>query len=198
MELIRLLKKILEQGDYLFTLDLKDAYFCVLLNKQSRKYVRFEWAGSLYKFLCLCFGLGSAPSLFIKLIKVPVSVLCKLYIWIIVCLGNFLILWKTLEETILSRDTVIYLLQNLGFVINLKKSVLHPTQRIEFVEMIIDSLKMTSGVPASEEDRVDFQKVSGYIVNAGGVNKRPSKAFNSISNSSCTIIHEVPAETTNL
>ena len=58
-------------------------------------------------------------------------------------------------------------------------------------------------VCASREGRVDFQKVSGYIVSAGGVNKRPSKAFgniiiNSISNSSCTTVHEVPAETTNL
>ena len=57
-------------------------------------------------------------------------------------------------------------------------------------------------VPASGEGRVDFQKVSGYIVNAGGVNKRPINAFgdiiiNGISNSSCTTVHEVSAETTN-
>ena len=55
-------------------------------------------------------------------------------------------------------------------------------------------------VPASGEGRVDFQKVSRYIVNAGGVQKRPSKAFgniiiNSISNSSCTIVHKIPTET---
>ena len=49
------------------------AYFCVLLNKQSRKYVRFKWEGSLYEFLCVCFGLGPAPRLFTKLIKLLVS-----------------------------------------------------------------------------------------------------------------------------
>ena len=48
--------------------------------------------------------------------------------------------------------------------------------------------------------RVDFQKLSGYIVNVGGVNKRPSEAFgniiiNSIRNSFYTTVHEVPAET---
>ena len=57
-------------------------------------------------------------------------------------------------------------------------------------------------VPTSGEGRVDFQKLSRYIVNAGGLNKRPSKAFgntitNSIRNSSCTSVHEVPTETTN-
>ena len=148
MKGLHLLKKILEQGDYLCKSDPKDNYLCVPLNKQSRKYVRFEWEGSLYEFLCLCFGLGLAPRLFTKLIKVPVFILRKLYIRIIVYLNDFLILGKTLEETILSRDTVIYLLQNLGFVINLKKSVLHPTpQRIEFLGMIIDSVEMTMSLP---------------------------------------------------
>ena len=51
-------------------------------------------------------------------------------------------------------------------------------------------------VPVSGEGRVDFQKVSGYIVNVGGVNKRPSKAFgniiiNSIGTSYCNTVHEV-------
>ena len=75
----------------------------------------------------MCLGLGPAPRLFKKLIKAPVSIFRKLYIKIIVYLDDFLILGKTLEETILSRDTI-YLLQNLGFVINLKKSVVHPKQ----------------------------------------------------------------------
>ena len=116
MEGLHLLKEILERGDYLCKLDLRDAYFCVPLNKQSRKYVRLEWEGSLYEFFCLCFGLGLAPRLFTKLIKVPISILCKLYIRIIVYLDDFLILGKTLEQSILSRNGVIYLLQNLGFV----------------------------------------------------------------------------------
>ena len=41
-ERLHLLQEILELGDYLCKLYLKDAYFCVPLNKQSRKYVRFE------------------------------------------------------------------------------------------------------------------------------------------------------------
>ena len=63
-------------------------------------------------------------------------------------------------------------------------------------------LSRDDSVPASEEGRVDFQKVSGYNVNAEVGNKSPCKAFgniiiNSISISSCTTIHGVPAETTN-
>ena len=48
-----------------------------------------------------------------------------------------------------------------------------------------------------------YLDTSETIVNAGGVNKRPSQAFgniiiNSVSNSSFTTVHEIPAETTNL
>ena len=42
MEGLHLLKEILEQSEYLCKLDLKDAYFRVPLNKESRKYVRVE------------------------------------------------------------------------------------------------------------------------------------------------------------
>ena len=69
MKGLHLLKEILKQGDSLCKLDLKDAYFCIASNKQSRKNVLFVWEVSLYKFLCLCFGVSSAPRLFTELIK---------------------------------------------------------------------------------------------------------------------------------
>ena len=60
MQGLHLLKEILEQSDYLCNLDLKDVFFCVSLNKQARKYVRFEWEGSLCELICLCFNLSLA------------------------------------------------------------------------------------------------------------------------------------------
>ena len=61
---------------------------------------------------------------------------------------------KTLEETILSRDTVIFLLQNLRFVINSKKSVLHLTQRTEFLEMIINLVEITVSQPQEKVESI--------------------------------------------
>ena len=83
----------------------------------------------------------------------------------------------------------------------LKKSVLYPTQKIEFLKDD-NRLGGYDSVPASGEDRVEFQKVPGCTVSVGGVNKKPGKVFgntiiNSISNSSCTTVQEVPAETIN-
>ena len=63
MKGLNLLQNMLQKGD-MCKLDLKDAYFCVPLKKESRKYVRFQWEGTLYEFFCLCFGLGPSPLIF--------------------------------------------------------------------------------------------------------------------------------------
>lgn len=40
---------------------------------------------------------------------------------------------RLLQNCFFHQDTVMYLLQQLGFALNLKKSVLEPAQTIEFV-----------------------------------------------------------------
>ena len=48
------------------TIDLKDAYFAVLISEPDRKYLRFRWRGKVYQFNCLPFGLSCAPWVFTK------------------------------------------------------------------------------------------------------------------------------------
>ena len=80
MEDLLRFKKVLLKGNYMHKLDLQDAYFLVPLNKKSRKYVRFLWSNNLYEFMCLCFGLGSAPRVFTDLLKIPIALLPRLNI----------------------------------------------------------------------------------------------------------------------
>ena len=73
MEGLHLLRDMLKEGDCMCKSDLKDAYFKILNNQESRKFLRFLWQGSLYEFMCLCFGLGPAPLVFTKIMKVPLA-----------------------------------------------------------------------------------------------------------------------------
>ena len=52
-------------------------------------------------------------------------------------------------------------------------------------------LDKDDSVPASREGTVDFQKVSGYIVNAGGVNNRLAKLLGTFSS---TALADLPAQ----
>ena len=61
------------------------------------------------------------------------------------------------DKTLVARDTVIFLLQQLGFLLNLEKSVLTYTQRIEFLVVTVDSLTMTLSQPEKKVSKVQKQ-----------------------------------------
>ena len=132
MEGMNLLQNMLQKGDYMCKVDLKVNCFCVSLKKESRKYVRFQWQETLYKFLFLCFGLDPARLIFTKILKVPNSPLRRIQIRVIIYLDEMLLMSQTLEVLLMRRDTIIFLLTQLGFVISLKKVCLSasPTNRI--------------------------------------------------------------------
>ena len=54
------------EGDFLASVDLKDAYFQVPIHQESRKYLRFLSEGVVYQFKVLCFGLCTAPQVFTR------------------------------------------------------------------------------------------------------------------------------------
>ena len=143
MEGLNDVKNLLKENDWMVKIDLKDAYFTIPLHQESWKHVRFQWEGQLYQFLCLCFGLGPAPRIFTKIMKVPLCILRRINIRIISYLDDLLIFGNTRDEITQAKDTVLYLLENLGFVINLKKSVLEPSRIMEYLSIIIDSTTMT-------------------------------------------------------
>ena len=143
MEEFFCLRELLQEEDYICKLDMKDAYFSVPLHQSSRNYVRFSLSGNLYDLLCLCFALRPAPRIFKKLLKMLMPLLRKINIRIIIYLDDMLIMGQTMGEILMSRKTVTFLLQHLGFVLNLEKSILNPVQEIYFLGVTISSLKMS-------------------------------------------------------
>ena len=90
---------------------------------------------------------GTSSKNFIKLLKIPIAILRKINIQIIAYLDDMLLMSQTIEGLNMARDTLIFLLQQLGFIINLKKSVLLATQKLEFLGLEIDSVNMTLTLP---------------------------------------------------
>ena len=59
------------------------------------------------------------------------------------CLPDCMLLMRwTLQEVITTRDTLFFLSQSLGFVINLKKSILQPVKKLEFLGLQINTEEM--------------------------------------------------------
>ena len=73
-----------------------------------------------------------------------------------------LVMGKTLQEIIIRRDTLTFLLQNLGFVINLKKSVTHTVKQMEFLGLAIDTEEVTLA-PSEKKIKHVSQKCQGIL-----------------------------------
>ena len=151
MEGIHLLHDLVQPGDWLGKIDLKDAYFVVPIWKGHRKYLRFLWKEFLKKtlleFACLPFGLALAPRLFTKILKPVVALLRRAGIRMIIYLDDLLFMHATQEGLHEDMATARYLLENLGFVINLEKSVFTPTQNLEFLGFVINTTDMILVLP---------------------------------------------------
>ena len=139
MEGVVLLKSLVQQGDWMVSIDLKDAYLSedaylsVVVAEEHRRYLRFQWEHQLYEFLCLPFGLSSAPHTFTKLLKPVMSLIRQQGIRSIVFLDDMLLMARSREGLLRKVQEIVQLLQLLGFVVNLEKSQLNPTQRIQYL-----------------------------------------------------------------
>ena len=98
MEGIHTLKSLLEGGDWLVKIDLKDAYFSVPISQKHRKFLCFQFKDNLYQFNCLPFGLASAPWVFTKNLKPIAALERELGIRLVVYIDNILLMAETNEK----------------------------------------------------------------------------------------------------
>ena len=92
-----------------------------------------------------------------KLMKIPISVMRKLNVRLIIFLDDILIIASTKKKLIQARDTLIFPLQTLGLLVNKNKSVLHPSQILQFLGVEINSKEMSVSLPQEKKDKIISQ-----------------------------------------
>ena len=105
---------------------------------------------------------GIAPWVFIKILRPVAAQLRELGVIIIVYIDDILIIAETPE---LLRDHtmgLIYLFENLGFIIGYNKCVLEPTQLIDFLGFMTDLTRQELHLPAEKikKIRAEARKLS--------------------------------------
>ena len=80
------------------------------------KVCKFQIEGFILSVPLPLLWFGTGPRMFTKLMKIPISLLRKLYVRLIIFLDNILLMASSKEELTLARGTQIYLLHNLGFL----------------------------------------------------------------------------------
>ena len=69
METPETIRTSLQAGEWVTSIDFKDAYFHIPIHNQSRKYLRFHVQGQTYQFKALPFGLSTAALEFTVITK---------------------------------------------------------------------------------------------------------------------------------
>ena len=127
-ETFKIVLDLIQKGDFFKSVDLGDAYFYIPIHEEFQKYLKLSWNGSLYKFICLPFGLKSAPYVFNKVFSWfrEHGIRCNYYI------DDSLNMNQRFSVCQTNTEIIVRTFKSLGFLINEKKSALVPSQKIIF------------------------------------------------------------------
>eukprot|EP00111_Clytia_hemisphaerica_P005046 TCONS_00014513-protein len=140
-------------------LDLKDPYFSVALGKQYKRFVRFEWKGKLYQFLCMCFVRSWSSTQVIHQTnessynyfeKTKYSVLSGLS-------GRHFGYGEFSGGDSDGKRLLDISPSALSFIINIQKSHLEPCQELEFLGVTVNSVKMELTLPSDKIEKIISQ-----------------------------------------
>ena len=133
METPETIRTSLQQGEWVTSIDFKDAYFHIPIQEQSRKYLRFHVQGQTYQFKALPFGLSTAPLEFTVVAKEVKLMAMQKGIRIHQYLDDWLVRATSHQVCLQHTRDLVEICQKLSWLVNLDKSELEPKQMFDFV-----------------------------------------------------------------
>ena len=160
METIQSVLLSVRQGDWMASIDLKEAYLQVPVHPASRHFLRFVFRGQVYQFKALCFGLSTAPQVFTRVMAPVSAILHSLGIRMRLYLDDWLVQSSSRESFLRDLQTVLDLCHELGIVINPLKSNLVPSQVVQYLGVVIDSTSFRASPSVERVTRLQSTAVA--------------------------------------
>ena len=120
--------RTVRKGDYMFKIDLQDAYFHVPMHPSRRKHLRFAFENKVYQVRVLPFSLNTAPQVFTRF-----DCLHRLGISVVTYLDDWLVHHPDHQVLLQHQVQLLKMLDLVGFILNRKKSELDLVQDIQFL-----------------------------------------------------------------
>ena len=117
METIQFVLLSVRQGDWMASIDLKEAYLQVPVHPASRHFLRFMFRDTVYQFKALCFGLSTAPQVFTRVMAPVSAILLSMGIRMRRYLDDWLVQSASRESLLRDLQTVLQLCHELGIVV---------------------------------------------------------------------------------
>ena len=154
MDTLSTIINLVDPGSFMTKIDIKSAYYSVRIHENFQKYLKFVYDGQLYQYTCLPNGLTSGPRVFTKMMKPVLAHLRTFKIILAIYIDDLINLHRSRNKCAVNTDVIVNMLRSLGFTINVEKSVTTPSQIMEFLGFIINSVKMTMELTLSKKKAI--------------------------------------------
>jgi hypothetical protein len=138
MESAITIMKSLAKGDWVVSVDIKDAYLHVPIHPQYQRYLHLAYQGKVYKFTVLPFGVATAPYVFTRIVRAMADACHLEGVRFHHYLDDWLIVAKSPRQVYQAAELVLKLAISLGWIPNWEKSMLTPTQSLVHVGIEYD------------------------------------------------------------
>lgn len=143
MDSLSIITKLVTKNCFKAAIGLKDTYYSIPIRSLDRKCLLFIWEGALYEFTCHLNGLSSAPRIFTKILRPPLSSFNKHRDIAVAHLDDLYLHGQTYDRCVRNIIDTTLLLDKLGLVVHPEKSVFIPTQVLTILGLVLNSVKMT-------------------------------------------------------
>ncbi len=151
MESLQSVARLMQQGDWMFSFDLKKGYFQIPLKPAFREFTYMRVGDKYFRWNVLMFVLSSAPKDFSLIIKKVLGLLRKQGIRCCFFIDDIIIFARSEQEAEKLRLVTLDLFYLLGFRVSWPKSLLRPGRIIRHLGLDVCS---TDGSIWAPEDKV--------------------------------------------
>lgn len=150
METLQEVTRTIKPNNWMTSIDLSDAFLHIAVHPQSRRFLRFCWDHNTYQFKTTPFGLSLVPWLFTKITKPILEWARQQGIRLSSYLDDWILIADSFQQAHQQTQQVVQKLQSLGWIINMKKSTLIPTQKIDHLGFSLNTTTMTAQLPGTK------------------------------------------------
>ena len=141
MDTLQSVISLMTPNCFMASVDLKDAYYSVPIAAAHQKYLKFEWGGKLYQFICFPNGLAFCPRKFTKLMKPAYAVLRQPGHINSPYIDDSYLQGGSYEECLGNVLDTVKMFLSLGFILHPHKSVFTPTKKISIFGVCLGQMK---------------------------------------------------------
>ncbi|VDI20041.1 Hypothetical predicted protein [Mytilus galloprovincialis] len=145
-------RQLYDQGDFVFSYDLKSAYHHISIFETDTTYLGFKWEHEYYVYNVLPFGLSTSGYIFTKVVREVIKYWRSTGLKIVMYLDDGLGGGKNMKEAMLASEKIHSDLEKFGFVLASEKCNWVPIQGLDWLGFHWD---MIEGVIRITEKRIE-------------------------------------------